>query len=301
VQQKPREVLDPVVSVIGSASQGCTVDIVLSMDDFSLQQILKEKIMIMDAPVTGQHQQQGETSTDLVESFVGKFGVRELVQQEPLEVLDPVVPAISSTSHVCDVNIVTSVDDFPLERNLGGDIVIAKSTVTGQQLQPEETVRGMVDRFEQLSRCTSRVLPAPTRHRQNEDVTLADQMRMQIESLWSEVFRLRENDMRLTRENENLHELLDSHNRKAGCLDDGDFDDARAADAVCDDLDDSGIDDGDIGDHVPARPLALAGCDGVPDADSGVSDGEHRPLPVSIMDHHDSALHALRAEIRAEY
>jgi hypothetical protein len=121
-------------------------------------------------------------------------------------------------------------------------------------------------------------------------------MRMQMESLWSEIFRLRENDMRLTRENENLHELLDSHNRRAGCLDDGDCDNARAADAVCD-----GLDDSDIGDHVPARPLALAGSDGVPDADAGVSNDERRPLPVSILDHHDSALHTLCAGIRADY
>jgi hypothetical protein len=119
VQQEPREVLHPVVSAIGLASQGCTVDIVLSMDDFSLEQTLKEKIVIVDAPVTGQHQQQGETSRDLVENFVGEFRVRELVQQEPLVILDPVVPAISSTSHVCDVNIVTFVDDFP-RMELGG-------------------------------------------------------------------------------------------------------------------------------------------------------------------------------------
>jgi hypothetical protein len=47
---------------------------VLSMDGFSLDQTLREKILIVDAPVTWQHQQQNETSRDLVDG--GIWGLR---------------------------------------------------------------------------------------------------------------------------------------------------------------------------------------------------------------------------------
>jgi hypothetical protein len=118
---------------------------------------------------------------------------------------------------------------------------------------------------------------------------------VQMESLMKEKGRMREVITRLSRENENLHELLVFHHRKAGRLDGGDDDRVCASDVVCNDLDDT-----DIDEHVPAHSLARADSDGVPDADCGVPDGEREPLLFSGMDHRDFVLHALRAKIRAE-
>jgi hypothetical protein len=192
---------------------------------------------------------------------MGEFGVCELVQQEPLEVLDPVVSAIGSTTQVCDVNIVTSVDGFPLKRNLEGNVGTAEFTVTARQLQREETVKGIVGRFEKLSRCTSKVLQTPPHHCHPEDEAPADQMRMRTESIMEENVRLREGNMWLIQDKDNLHELLDYHRHKADSLEAEDCSYACAVDTVCDDLNDR-----DISDRVPACSLTQTDPASVQDA-----------------------------------
>jgi hypothetical protein len=124
------------------------------------------------------------------------------------------------------------------------------------------------------------IVQSPPRHRQDEEEALAGQMRMQVETLMKEKGRLQDVITRLSRENDNLHELLVFHRNEADCPDDGDGDYVCASDVVRDAFEDVGV-----GGHVHDRPLT-PGSAGKQDADGcvhGLREAHDVNVPVLGM------------------
>ena len=202
-------------------------------------------------------QQRDETGRDVIDRLVESMlrcvvcamcvAYAADVVREPLPVFtmdsrDSALHALRDKS--CGVGIAIPIVDFTPEQILMDEVVIAGALVTRQQ-QPRYETRGAVPRLEgsmlwrwqAIANCLCdgdgdyvpikdrhdtalHALRAETRagYRREKDEALADHMQMQMESVMKENARLREMTIRLSREKDDLQELLDFHRSLQGVV-----------------------------------------------------------------------------------